>query len=215
MSIAVRWVSPWTAAHHSSAGRRLRSIARATARSDSRTCLFRGSRLAPQGSRGGHGWRSTAPPGRPSCPHRRDGRPIRDGAGLAARGPVIDALADQSLEAVDRQATPGDPGGDNDSARAQHVAAVERNFARRRVDAGDRARDQDLCAEPPRLMQRAGGKFVTGNPAGKAEIVLDPRGGARLAAGRLALDDDRAQPLGCAVDRSRQAGRPAADDCVS
>ena len=63
-----------------------------------------------------------------------------------------------------------------------------------------------------RLLERAAGKLVARDAAGKAEIVLDPRGRAGLSAGRLALDDHRAQPFGCAVHRGREAGRPAADD---
>ena len=134
------------------------------------------------------------------------------GAGLAARGAVVDALADQPIEAVDREAPPGDAGRENERSRADDVAAVEEHLARRRIDAGDRARDQDLRPEPPRLLQRAAGQLVAGDAAGKAEIVLDPRRRPGLSAGRLALDDDRAQPFGCAVDRRRKAGRPAADD---
>ena len=49
-------------------------------------------------------------------------------------------------------------------------------------------------------------------PVGEAEVVLDPRALARLAAGRRALDEHRAQALGRAVDRRRQPGRAAADD---
>ena len=75
-----------------------------------------------------------------------------------------------------------------------------------------RARDQDLRAEAPRLLERTTGQLVARDAAGKSEIVLDPRGRPSLSAGRLALDDDRAQPLGCAVDGGRKAGRPATDD---
>ena len=46
----------------------------------------------------------------------------------------------------------------------------------------------------------------------EAQVVLDPRALAGLAAGGLALDQRRPQPLRGAVDRGRQAGRPAADD---
>ena len=46
----------------------------------------------------------------------------------------------------------------------------------------------------------------------EAEVVLDPRGGARLAAGRLALDHEQVEALGGAVHGGREAGRPRTDD---
>ena len=95
---------------------------------------------------------------------------------------------------------------------AQHVAAVEVDRARRRVEAGDRPRDEDLGAEPARLLQRALAELVARDAGREAEIVLDPRRRAGLAAGRLALDHDRAQALRGAVHGGGEAGRPAADD---
>ena len=76
-----------------------------------------------------------------------------------------------------------------------------------RVDARDRARDEDLGAEPPRLLQRAARQLVARHARREAEVVLDPRRGAGLAAGRLALDDDRAQALRRAVHRRGEARR--------
>jgi hypothetical protein len=135
------------------------------------------------------------------------------GARFAALGAVVDALADEPIKAVDRQAPPRDAGCQNDRSCAHHVAAaVESDFARRRIDAGDQARDQDFRAEPTRLLERAAGKLVARDPIRKAEIVLDPRRHAGLSPRDLALDDNRAQPFGCAVDRRRQARRSAADD---
>ena len=75
------------------------------------------------------------------------------------------------------------------------------------VDPRDRARDEDLGAEPPRLLQRAARELVAGHAGREAEVVLDPRRRAGLAAGRLALDHDRAQPLGRAVHRGGEPGR--------
>ena len=49
-------------------------------------------------------------------------------------------------------------------------------------------------------------------PVREAEVVLDAARLARLAAGCLALDHDRLQPLRGVVDRGRQPGGPAADD---
>ncbi len=70
---------------------------------------------------------------------------------------------------------------------------------------------EDLGAEAARLGDRAVGEVGACQPGGKAEVVLDQRAGAGLAAGRALLDDQRAQTLGGAVDRVGQAGRPAAD----
>src|SRR5436853_6829790 len=77
--------------------------------------------------------------------------------------------------------------------RAHDVAAVEGDFARRRIETGDRTRDQNFRAEPPRLLQRADGELVARAAVGKAEIVLDPPRRAGLAAGPLAFADARAQ----------------------
>ncbi len=76
----------------------------------------------------------------------------------------------------------------------------------------DRARDQDLRAEAARLLQRAARQLVARHAGGEAEVVLDPRRGPSLTAGRLALDDDGAKALRGAVDRGGQAGGPGADD---
>src|SRR5437870_5419608 len=46
----------------------------------------------------------------------------------------------------------------------------------------------------------------------EAEVVLDPGGGSRLAAGRLALDHDRPEPLRGGVHGGCQAGGPRTDD---
>ena len=67
--------------------------------------------------------------------------------------------------------------------------------------------DEDLGAEPARLLQRAARQLVARDARREAEVVLDPRRGAGLAARRLALDHDRAQPLRSAVHRGRQPGR--------
>jgi hypothetical protein len=72
--------------------------------------------------------------------------------------------------------------------------------------------DQDLRPEPPRLLERAARQLLSGDARWEAEVVLDPRRGAGLPAGRLALDHDRAQSLRGAVHRSRQSCRARADD---
>ena len=94
----------------------------------------------------------------------------------------------------------------------EDVAAVEVHLARRGVDPRDRPRHEHLGAEAPRLLQRAARQLVAGDARGEAEVVLDPRRRAGLAAGRLALDHDRAQALRRPVHGGGQPRRPAADD---
>ena len=131
---------------------------------------------------------------------------------LAACGAVEDALAGEAVEALDRQVPPGDAAGEDDRPRPQDVAAVEVHLMGRGVDARDRPRDEDLGAEPARLLERPARQLVARHARGEAEVVLDPGGRARLAAGCLALDHDRPEPLGRAVHGGCQAGGPGTDD---
>ena len=86
------------------------------------------------------------------------------------------------------------------------------HLPRRCVDPPDRSRDDDLGAEPPRLLQRTTRQLVPRHTRREAEVVLDPRRGAGLPAGRLPLDHDRAQALRCAVHGGGQARGPGAHD---
>ena len=131
---------------------------------------------------------------------------------VAARRAVGDAVPGEPLEALDRQVAPDDAAREDDRPRPQDVAAVQVHLVGRRVDARDRPGHQDLRAQPARLTQRAIRQFLAGHARGEPEIVLDPRGRARLAAGRLALDDDGTQALGRSVNRRGQPGGSGADD---
>src|SRR4030095_6366907 len=117
------------------------------------------------------------------------------GARFAACRAIVDALADQPIEAVDRQTTPRDPSGKNDGPRPDDIVAIEDNLSRRRIDASTRARDQYLRPEPPGLLECAARKLVARDAAGKAEIVLDARRRPGLTSGRLALHHHGAQSL--------------------
>ena len=132
--------------------------------------------------------------------------------GLAARGAVGDALAREPLEPVRGEAPPFHAAGDDDRARPQHVAAVEVHLAGGGVDARDRARHEHLGAQAPGLLQRAARELVARDARREAKVVLDARGRASLTARRLALDHDRAQTLGRAVDGSCQTRGAGADD---
>ena len=72
-------------------------------------------------------------------------------------------------------------------------------------------RGQQLGAELDGLPPRPVGELAAGHPVGEAQVVLDPRGLARLAAGGELLHQHGAQPLGRAVDRRAEPGRAAAD----
>jgi hypothetical protein len=133
-------------------------------------------------------------------------------AGLAAGRSIIDALADEPIEAVNGEPPPCHARCKDKSARPDRIGAVEKHLMRRWIDAGDGTCDQDLGAQPPGLLERAARQLVAGNAAWKAEIVLDPRRCPGLSARGLALDNDGAQTLGCAIDRRREAGRSAAND---
>ena len=58
------------------------------------------------------------------------------GVRLAARGAIVDALADQPVETLDGETSPGDAGRQDQAARPDDVAAVEE----RRVASPDRCR---------------------------------------------------------------------------
>ena len=57
-------------------------------------------------------------------------------AGLAAGGAVVDALADQPVEALEVEPPPVHAGGDDDGAGADRLVAVEPDGALDGVDAG-------------------------------------------------------------------------------
>ena len=69
------------------------------------------------------------------------------------------------------------------------------------------ARHDDLGAQPQRLLARSRCEVVARDAAREAEVVLDAGRRAGLAAGRLALDEQRAQALRGAVDRCGEARR--------
>ena len=68
------------------------------------------------------------------------------------------------------------------------------------------------ASELARLGHRAAGQLGAADPGGKAEVVLDPAGGSGLAAERGALDHQRVEPFGGAVDRGGEPRRAGAHD---
>ena len=159
-------------------------------------------------SRSGRGARRTRPPARPGCPHPRCGCPIR-GRSQPRSWRRRRRPCRQALEAIDEQPSPGDAAGRDDRPAAQDVAVVEMDAvhvaASIRVAIG-RVTESRRRASP--ACWRARRRLLAGDARREPEVVLDPRRRPRLAAGQLALDDDRAETLRRPVDRSREAGRP-------
>ena len=110
--------------------------------------------------------------------------------------PVRDTRGEQHRVGGDGRAV-GEP---NDARASDHV------------DADCFLRGQELGAEAARLRRRAAREVGSGEPGRETEVVLDARAHSGLAAERLPLDDDRAQPLGGAVDGGREPGGAGADD---
>ena len=67
-------------------------------------------------------------------------------------------------------------------------------------------------AELARLGDGAAGQLRAADPRREAEVVLDPARGPGLAAEHGALDHQRVEPLGGAVDGGAEPGRAAAED---
>ena len=120
--------------------------------------------------------------GRVACADDVDVEPVRVRR-LAARRAVEDALPREAVEALDREPPPRHAAGEDDRLRAQDVAAVQMDVARRRVDAGDRARDEDLGAEPPRLLE---GPIASASPDTPEGSRGSSRSGTTCRPGRRA-----------------------------
>ena len=73
-------------------------------------------------------------------------------------------------------------------------------------------RGRGARVELARLGHRAAGQLRAADARGEAEVVLDSSGRPGLAAERGALDDERVEPFGGAVDRGREPRRAGAHD---
>src|SRR5258707_15559871 len=104
-------------------------------------------------------------------------------------------------------------GGNDDRVRVDGAAVAEPDGSCAAVDfqRGGGAGGDEFGAELFGLLARPLGQLAARHPVRKPEVVLDPRALARLAAGRGAFDEHRAQTLGGAVDGGGPArGPPAA-----
>ena len=138
--------------------------------------------------------------------------------GLERRRPVPDAVTLEVAQAGNLRAAIARAARDHHGARAQTTPVVElhghlgvgpalRAFERRGL-----RRDQDLGAELLRLHERAAGQRLPRDSGREAEVVLDARARAGLAAERAAVEHDDAEALRGRVDRGGEARRPRADD---
>ena len=93
-------------------------------------------------------------------------------------------------------------------------APVERDHTQRAVlaDGEHLSGGEHLRAQALRLGRRAPREVGAAEAGREPEVVLDPSTLSRLPARRMALDQERPQTLGRAIDRRRQTGGSAADD---
>ena len=127
---------------------------------------------------------------------------------------VVDARAGEPLDVVGAQRAPARAGGHHDRAGERVLPVVEVDpheplVAARELDGAVEAREDGV--EAACLERRLACQLGAGDAGREAEVVLDPRAGAGLPAGRPRLGDERPQPLGAAVHRGREPGRPAAE----
>ena len=112
-------------------------------------------------------------------------------------GSIIDAGAGQTIHAGHVQLAVLSAGRDDHRAAIDRVTTRELDcvvaiFARK----ADRfCGNDEACAERPRLQHRALRKLAAGDSGGEAEIVLDPRGGAGLAAESHGVHDLGVEPF--------------------
>ena len=132
--------------------------------------------------------------------------------GLGERRAVVDARPGHLGATGGRQLAVGDPGREDDRLGVDRAAVGQPQFlgGTAHLKAGCLDGRQQLGAELDGLPPRAVGELAAGQAVREAQVVLDPRGLARLAAGGELLDEHGAQALGRAVDGRAKAGRAAA-----
>ena len=168
-------------------------------RSDSATCWRRGRRRAPSCGPCAHGRTETPPPGRRNC-RRRPARP--PGRRTAAPRSARPSTRRRGLRS--RRGSRSRAAGSARRWRPRWTARAtlpafggqrERAVAQRAVERLHRDRDQHLGAEFLRLVEGAAGERLPGDAGRKAEVVLDARAGAGLAAERARVEHHHRQAL--------------------
>ena len=140
----------------------------------------------------------------------RGAAPLR----LLRAGRVEDADPLVGVDVGDGQPAVVGARGENDGAGAHLVSVLEPDEVAvgARLEPDRAVRRGGAGAELARLRDRPGRQLGATDPGREAEVVLDPARRARLAAERAALDDERVEPLGRAVDRRAEPCGTAPDD---
>src|SRR3954447_19258118 len=133
--------------------------------------------------------------------------------GVGRHRGVVHARTGEPLDVLGVQCPPPRAGGHDDRAgeRVLPVVEVEADEPLRTARELDRAvKAREHRVEAPRLQRRLAGELGAGDAGREPDVVLDPRARPGLTARSPRLGDQRAQPLGAAVDGRREARRPAA-----
>ena len=139
-------------------------------------------------------------------------------AGLDRRGPVPDAPALEARQRVEVGTAVARAGGDHRGARPHRAAVLQRQAqlvvlaVALAAHLGDLGRDQHVGAELLGLDEGPARQRLARDAGREAEVVLDARARAGLAAERAAVHHQHRQPLRRRVHRGRQARRAGADD---
>ena len=86
------------------------------------------------------------------------------------------------------------------------------SLVRGRLERDGAVRRRKPRTELARLRHGAAGQLRPADAGREAQVVLDPPRRARLPSERGALDHERVEPLGRAVDGRAESARPGADD---
>ena len=135
--------------------------------------------------------------------------------GLQLGGGVVDPGPLELLPVGQRQAADPRPARGHHRPRGDRGAvgqAYGEAPVRRHGDTVDAAWAEQRRAEALRLDGGPGSQLSTGYPVGEAEVVLDARARAGLAAGREGVQDSNVESFRGPVHRCRQPGGPGADD---
>ena len=129
-------------------------------------------------------------------------------------GGVEDRQSFELGQAVDREPSVLGARREQDGARGDLLVVLEADEmpAVPRFEGERAVRRRGARVELARLGDCAARELGAADPGGKAEVVLDPAGRPGLAAERGALDDQRVEPFGGAVDGGGEACRAGADD---
>lgn len=133
---------------------------------------------------------------------------------LRQRRAVVDPGTGEPVHAPRVQSLIGDPAGQQQGPGIHLVPVGERHDLVPVLHAqpGDLPWGEDLGTQSPRLSQPPSGQVAPGQPGGKPKVVLDARAHARLPAGSLGLDQQRAEPLRGPVHGRGQPGRTRPHD---